>query len=300
MIDRDKDIDEESLQRVGLNDPLINSLKNLRFRLISPFLAILGLVSLITGALDFIGGKATFANNRTDDFLVVIGAFLLLLAVLMFFLSIAIRARWGNVQQARQAALRQPQRFLVRPQPVAANEAPQPGAIQWQGKRKFLISYFFTFYLLFSFILFYFVSNFTFTVKHLIVTLISAVLFASVMTVISTLSAKRTAKVDIQITQTGITTYLGATESSMKWEDARLFACYQERILWRTRSAVQYELVNEHTIVRWLQPKRLNLLQIEPAMDQQQFEQWQEQLRGYVVKKTGLPLVELKVEKKSS
>ncbi len=86
----------------------------------------------------------------------------------------------------------------------------------------------------------------------------------------------------------------------MKWEDARLFACYQERVLWRTRKAVQYELVNEHTIVRWLQPKRLNLLQIEPAMNQQQFEQWQEQLKGFVVEKTGLPLIELQVGKKSS
>jgi VanZ family protein len=219
------------------------------------------------------------------------------LTILVFLLPLTLRANLSNIQRARQKALCQPQNFLVKPQPISTSEIPQPDDIQWHGKRNFLIFYFFILYFVISFILFYFVENFAFTIKHTIVTLVTALLFALSMTVVSMFSSRRTAKVTIRLTQAGISSYVGATESSMKWEDARLFACYQERLLWRTRKTVQYELVSEQTIVRWGQPKSLKILQAEPPMNQQQFEQWHEQLRGYVVERTGLPLVELRIDK---
>jgi hypothetical protein len=291
--------EEVLLEKVGSSDPIIAGFKKAQFRLISPFAGILGLVALITGGIDFIAGRATFANNGTDDVLVGMGILLLLLAILVFFLSSTLRVYWSNAQKARQDALRQPQNFLVEPQPVATNELPQPDGLQWKLRRKIQILYFFTLYFIFSAFFLYFLNNSTLTIKHVLTTLISALLFASVMTVVSTFSIKRTGTQKITITQSGITTRIAGTETFMKWEEVRLFCSYQERILGRTRKAVQYELVNEHTIVRWGQPIKLTLLQTEPAMSQQQFEQWHEQLRGYVVERTGLPLVELKINKKA-
>jgi hypothetical protein len=291
--------DEATLEKVGSNDPIIASFKKAQFRLVSPFVAVLGLIGLITGGLDFIMGKATFATNTTDDVLVFLGIALLLLAVLLFLLSVSLRGYWSSIQKARQNALHQPQHFLLEPQPVAINELPQPNGIQWKMKRNIQFLYFFMFYFVFSAILDYFINNPAFTIKHILITLITALLFATIMTAFSTLSTKRTGTQTVSITEAGITSRIAGIETFTKWEDARLFTCYRERILGLTRKAVQYELVSEQTIVRWGQPKTLRLLQVEPSMDQQQFERWHEQLRGYVVGRTGLPLVELKTDKKA-
>ena len=52
-----------------------------------------------------------------------------------------------------------------------------------------------------------------------------------------------------------------------------------------------YELASEHTVVRWQWPhSRLWMIMLEPQMSQEAFDSWLEQLQGYVVARTELPL----------
>ena len=86
-------------------------------------------------------------------------------------------------------------------------------------------------------------------------------------------------------------------ESQISWQDVRQFTRYRGLRLLPGRANVHiYELAGDHTVVRWHWLHVRRFITTEPSTTSDEYERWMSQLSGYVIERTGLPLLDLDLD----
>lgn len=290
---------EQMADVIAHNDPMRRRINNRQMLQAVAIFGIFGLIMLVAGIAGLFNPVNIWLGSICQ-FFIVAGAFLFLISILLGVALRVVARYWYRVQQARKEALHHPHDFLAATQPRMTSERPA----NIQMGRKTIVNLLVTlglgliFYTILAFP-FVHLSNIGLRLLVSIGFALALSLFAAIMGI--TLS-KRTNWQRVSIVNDGIGTRFGGVDSTIRWSDAAFFATYLGTNLWGgvNKKVRIYELASGQTVVRWQGVARIKYMDTEPRMDQQQFDQWQEQLKGYVVEKTGLPLIELQVEKKSS
>lgn len=283
---------------IALHDPLFQRLRlrgevAFSFGLIAALSVIAIIVGLVATLSNYRGSVSSVFSGGFASFLLVIGVIMLVCMLFgLGFMRLAQRY-WKRIGQLRSEALRQPERFRARVQPVPYMELPQPASIRIHTNRLVMMPLMFieAFVLWFlSFALLYGLEG-----SRLFVTLITTVLASLVFSLFFTPFIEKTQERRIEVTPTGITSRFGGVDSQMRWQDVRLFSVYRGVQLLKGFSRVQiYELASEQTVVRLprLYP-RFQMFTTEPPMSRPAFDAWMEHLNGYIEVQTHLSLMEL-------
>lgn len=292
--------DEEILKQVGQHDPLLNGAAGKKFYQSLLFFVITG---ILLYAASFV--LANIISMTWISGLISLANFLLVCAFLIPLCGYNARARLRTLRGIRQRALRLPQSFLASPQPVVRATPPSIARLSMHHWRAL---YWFLFFICFALLFPGFqIIDRNFSWADLLYNGGQSIFIAFVISLVFLIVDRYFNDQYIEVSEQGIKSRWRGKTVAMDWRDARLFAMYRPSGLDGSNTSnsnngsysTTYELANEHTIVRWSQSPRRRLFKIEPTMNEQQFEQWHEQLRGYVVGKIGLPLVELKINKKA-
>ena len=239
------------------------------------------------------GSVSDVFSGGFASFLLVFGA--IMLVVLLFglaFLRLAQRY-WKRIAQLRPEALRQPERFRARAQPVPYMEVPQPTSVRIHTRRTVMMPLMFleTFVIWFVF----FALLFGLGGSRLFIALVTSVLVGLVMSLFFAPFIEKSQEQRIEVTSSSITSRFGGVSSQVRWQDGRLFSSYRGMQLLKRSSRPQvYDLASEQTAVRWIWPhSRFQVFTAEHDMSQQAFDAWMEHLNSYVNAQTHLPLMEL-------
>ncbi len=256
-----------------------------------------GIVALFVGLYgklwDNQGPTSSFFSPGNANFLLLAGILLLAGTLLILIAIIFSRMYLKRIHMLRQIAVQQPERFQVPMQPVTSPELPRPVHLYIRMRKSvlFLIAF------VENVVIWLLVAAFIFHLSshNLLIIVAGALLVSFVLSLLISPLLGRAFERRIEITPGGIRTLSGNVDSSLRWQDARLFARYRPFSLIRKTSRTQnYELVSEHTVVRWQWPhSRVQLLTLEPQMSQEEFEHWLEQLQHYIAARTKLPLLDL-------
>lgn len=215
-------------------------------------------------------------------------AVLMLLFMWLFWLSFRNQRR---IQAKRQQAVLHPERFQLAEQPTASMEQPQPARLQLITRK--ITLFLITFIEVFIFWFIIQISTNSPSLKSLLITFISSCLFATLISFFFMIILRQSTRTRIEVNTEGISTRTGAVESHIRWQDAHLFARYKPMgIRQKSARAWVYELASEQTLVRWQWPRSQKWKIVEPAMTQEEYNCWLDELQRYVMARTELPLLE--------
>ncbi|GCE31583.1 hypothetical protein KDA_70670 [Dictyobacter alpinus] len=233
-----------------------------------------------------------------NGFWLVIGGMLFVVfAFTLGILSISQRY-WQRIASLRQRASQTPATFEVSPQPTPTTEILQPASLIIRNR----FSYLFIIFFVESFIIWSLINGSLINAllhQRLESTgLLISLVLALLMSVLMTPFIQRASQRRIEVSAHGISTRLNMVDSYINWQDARLFARYQNMQL-RQRSTRNryYELASQQTVARWLVNRNhFSFITTEPKMSQEQYENWLQALDGYITARTQLPLLDLDTE----
>jgi hypothetical protein len=279
------------------NDPLTPHLKLNGQQLWSIGIMCLFGIAIIVLSLS---GHLLPADHVPDGLLSVAGGFLLVGGILIvagvgisLWLYLVGRRYWQRLRPRRSLSQQDPTSFHASIQPTPIDTPPQPGKLTIQVKRSYLFSFTFGSFTIIVFLLLEAIFRKT-DGSLLIIILVSLVLslFSSLFGVVST--SKRNRRL-IEIGPNGITSRINIMESHISWPDVRRFTRYRGLRLSPGRAKLQiYELAGDHTVVRWhWLHTQLRFVTTDPPMTPDEYEHWMTQVTGYVIARTGLPLLDL-------
>ena len=244
-----------------------------------------GLIMTIIGLLN----HTTWADGTR-----AIGIPLLALGLLVLTILFFSQRYWQRYAQRRQLAMQEPQAFLAQTQPTPTQEAPQPAQLGLQIRRTTYFVMTFVTALVIAFIV-SLLANFSLVPGRFLGALVVGLIFALSAGLLSLFMARVISGSQITITPNGLTTRLNTVEMAVNWQDVRLFSTYKTMGagLFHINTR-QYELASDYMIVRWqISPGRFGLYRPIPRMSNEEYVRWQEQFYGYIVARTGVPLVDL-------
>lgn len=102
----------------------------------------------------------------------------------------------------------------------------------------------------------------------------------------------------VEVTEQGLKARYGGKKSTVRWEEARLFAMYNTWGMQKDGSSITYELSSATDIARWawvLRPKPLRMGMVSTVSFEEYTRQMQA-LHALIVARTGLPLFDLRAE----
>ena len=199
---------------------------------------------------------------------------------------------WHQLQPRRSLSKKDPTRFLAQIQPVPSATAPQPKKLNLQINKFAIFIDRFLFLAIISFL----VPEVIFrqTGLYLWLTVFAALFVALVgaiadMVVISKRNRRR-----LEVWSDGLALQIGTSKWQINWQDVRQFTRYRALPLLRGHpKPYLYELVGDSTSVRWYWLDSLRSIKIDPPMAADEYERWMTQLTGYIIERTGLPLLDL-------
>ncbi len=286
--------------RIAQDDPLVRRTQwNGETGKAVAMLGGIAIIALLAGLFGKFGnsGKYTagFFSVGMTNLLLGVSILLLLFMLLLLPVMFYTNRYWGSIRRKRQEALQQPEDFLVSAQEGTNAEQPLPATVHIHTRK----SVFFPILFVENFVLWLFFTTvvFQWPQRNLLATLLSITCIAIVMSLLLLPAIGRSTGWRIEVKSDGIVGRYGMVDSYVSWNDARLFARYGALRLVKRSSRVQlYELASEHAVVRWQWFRsRLWMMILEPQMSWEEFDRWQEQLQDYVMKRTGLSLVDLDV-----
>ncbi|GCE31459.1 hypothetical protein KDA_69430 [Dictyobacter alpinus] len=206
------------------------------------------------------------------------------------------RRYWLRQQKQRELSKQTPERFRASIQPQPVSTPPQPGKLDVKISPLYLFSVTFISLLVISFLLVEVI--FRQTGLYLLYILLGCMLlslFSAITTV--ALSGKRYQR-RIEVWPNGITSRISIMESQINWQDVTSFIRYRGLRIIPGQSKIQiYELTGDNTVVRWQWPhNQLRFQKTDPTMTPKEHDRWMEHLSGYIVERTGLPLLDLDEE----
>jgi hypothetical protein len=291
------------------NDPLVQNVQwkgnngsvTLIFGICSSILVVVGLL----GNLPWTAQYLSLLNGGFGYVVLAFGVLFLLLALFLFITTRNSQRYWKRIGQLRQAAFLEPERYTAHQQPVAHKELLQPASILIRlGRRSIIWSIIITFvvYFLINFSFHFFPDDYRSLVSLLISTALSSLVYGIGMGVLSFYAQRNTGKQRIEITSDGITTRMNHIDSYIHWQDIRLFARYRSLKLFNNNTSkpytYTYELAGTDVVVRISVSPKSSLAgrKVEPVMTYEELEHWHEQLYGYIVQRTNLPLLDLELD----
>ncbi|GCE08398.1 hypothetical protein [Dictyobacter aurantiacus] len=266
-------------------------------------LLIFGLVGIFAIALIIVSATGNVfphmpgsLNGTSNVFtaMMLVGAIMMLLGVFwILWLFLVVRRYWLQINVRRTRSKLEPARYQLPQQPRAVSAPPQPGRLGLHVNGGFLFGVTSGM----SFIVLLVLTEIILrqTGLYLLITVgiaLFVALFSAVFTV--ALRGKRQQR-RIEVSSNGITSRAGVLESQMGWQEARRFLRYRALRIFPGRAKTEiYELVGDNTVVRWnWQHNRLRFVYTDPKMSPDEYDRWMEQLIGYVIERTGLPLLDL-------
>ena len=289
------------------NDPLMTRLEGQRGSgNVSWIFGILSALLIVFSLLGNVPATAQYFSILTGGF----GYVMLFFGVLFLFFTVFFLVILHNSQQylqrirhLRQLAFQSPERYTASQQPTSYEDLPQPTNVHIRpGRQALILSVLITFVLYFSFnfSLHFFVDEHKSLTSLLISTLVTSLISAIGMGFLSFYLTRNTNQQRIEVTSNGLKTHMYSTDSSIHWQDVRLFARYRSQ-QWFKRSSklYTYELAGEDIVVRIttsILASPLSGKKVEPKMTPEEFEAWNEHLYGYIKQRTGLPLLDLDLE----
>jgi ABC-type multidrug transport system fused ATPase/permease subunit len=126
----------------------------------------------------------------------------------------------------------------------------------------------------------------------LVVFFLSAALFIAL---IFFLLFSRAGRQQVEVTETGITTWYGGKVATVRWEEARLLAMYNAFGAQKSEAAITYELSSARNIVRWTWIRHKTFfIGREPTVPLDEHNRQMQELLTVVQAKTGLSLYDLR------
>jgi hypothetical protein len=284
--------------RIAQDDPLV---RRMQFngetgKAVAVFAGI-GIIAFLIGLFAKLSNHGTqptgFLSVENANVLLTIGIMFLILVLLLVVVMQYSRSYWNRIARKRQEALQQPERFRTLVPPETLAEQPSPSTMRIRLRKTFLFPLLFVenfvIWFIFTTVIFHWPQ------KNLLVTVISIGCIALLMSVLFLPILGRSGGWRIELRADGIATRYGTVDTYVSWKDARLFARYGALRLAQRSSRIQlYELASEHSVVRWQwSHSRLWTTMLEPEMSREEFDRWLEQLQGYVMVRTSLPLMDL-------
>lgn len=265
----------------------------LAFGLLGAFAIALIALSL-TGNLFSSTPHTSSGTSNLFSGMMLVGGILMVFGVsFSLWIFLVARRYWMRVKQRRTHSAQEPARYQVQQQPLAVSAPPQPAKLKLQVSRGFLFVLTFSIAFIMFFVLLEAMLRQT-GFYLLLIVLISLFisLFSSVLSV--AVRGKRYQR-RIEVGLNGITSSMSVMESQMSWQEARHFLRYRGLRIFPRRSKVEiYELVGDNTVVRWQwMHNRLRFMNTEPKMSPEEYDRWMEQMTGYIIERTGLPLLDL-------
>ncbi|GCE24142.1 hypothetical protein [Dictyobacter kobayashii] len=204
---------------------------------------------------------------------------------------------WRALQQKRQLAFWQPENYLASDQPIPSLELPQPTRIATTTKLNTL----FLLILLYSFILMVLICVSLPNLPLFNTLLISTgvALMVGILALITTYVQRRKPKWPyVEVRENDIAAALDKIREPLPWQNIRFFATYKGPSTLFTvgtnKYTRYYELATPQKIIRWRHQFKLSSwLETRPALDQDAYDHWHQQLLGYIKERTNLPLVDL-------
>jgi hypothetical protein len=135
---------------------------------------------------------------------------------------------------------------------------------------------------------------FTFAaLPHLLVSFFLAMVFLCALGFVTVFS--RAGRQQVEVTETGITTWYARKVATVEWEEARLFAMYNTFGAQKSGAAITYELSSARDIVRWTWVRRKTFfVSQEPTLPLDEYNRQMQELRALVEARTGLALYDLR------
>ncbi|GCE22482.1 hypothetical protein [Dictyobacter kobayashii] len=265
----------------------------LAFGLLGAFAIILIILAISGNLFPNLQHMSSGTSNVFTGMMLIGGILILLSVGFSLWIFLMARRYWMRINQRRTLSAQEPARYQVQPQLLAVNTPPQPGKLKLQMSRGFLFGL--TFGISFIIIFALMEALLRQTGLYLLIILLVAVfisLFSSIVTM--ALTGKRYQR-RIEVWSNGITSSISVLESQMGWQEARRFQRYRGLRLLPGRAKLEiYELVGDNTVVRWhWMHNRLRFVNSEPKMSPEEYDQWMEQMTGYIIERTGLPLLDL-------
>lgn len=279
-------------------DPLTPHLSLRRDQLL--VLALMGVFAIgliVLGITGNVFPNMPYSLTGTFSFLTVmllVGGIMMLFGLsFILWLFLVVRRYWIKINYRRTRSKLDPGRYQLQQQPQAVDMLPQPGKLKLQVSRGFLFGLTFGIAFIMFFVLLEAMLRQTgfYLLLILLISLFIS-LFSSVLSV--AVSGKRYQR-RIEVGLNGITSSMSVMESQMGWQEARRFLRYRGLHIFPRRSKVEiYELVGDNTVVRWhWMHNRLRFMTTEPKMSPEEYDRWMEQMTGYIIERTGLPLLDL-------
>ena len=250
--------------------------------------------------------KLPLPGNRFSQFLSGTSSSIVpfLCFISSFISNIWQKRYWEQIEQRRFAAVRGNRALLAVEQPVANAFALQlpctlksrPG----KGGILFIIVISLIFALLLVGLPAWLNNNFLFFSAnrlHNFLILFAIVAFVMIILLLALFfSPMGTQK--IIVTEEDLSIRAGGRESTMRWEDARLFAMYNAFGARKSGSVITYELSSAKDIVRWTQVLRRSRfnMRLVPTIPLDEYNRQMQALNALIVARTGLPLSDLRTD----
>jgi hypothetical protein len=245
-------------------------------------------------------------GSRFSQFLSGISVYIVpfLCFISSFISNIWQRRYWEQIEQRRFAAIRGNRALLAVEQPVANPFALQlPCTIKsrpGKGGILFIIAISLIVALLLVGLPSWLNNNFLFfSSNRLYNFLILFAIAASVMTILLLVlffSPIGTQK--IVVTEQDLSVSAGGQKSTIRWEEARLFAVYNAFGAQKSGAVLTYELSSIRNIVRWSWVQRRDRfnMRLVPTIPLDEYNRQMQALNELIVARTGLPLSDLRTD----